>query len=303
MGMYRKVVDMSGKVVVITGGNSGIGLETARELARQGAIVTLGCRSKERGEAAAADIRRTTANENVNFLPLDLLDLQSVRQFSKDIIEHVDKIDVLINNAGFADANKEKKMTRSKDKLEVTLQTNHLSHFLLTNLLKQKLAASGNARVINVSSMANQFGNVDLENINYEKDESKKEHDRTYHNSKLMNIMFAKEISNRWRNIGVTSYSLHPGFVRTNIFNEFSPAMKGFYMSLGFLMGKNNLQGAQTSLYLSCQPGIENLSGEYFLDCKVSSSWLNKKQAQDKDLCAGLWDRSAELVSMENCDI
>jgi len=297
MGMYGKKIDMSGKVVVITGGNSGIGLETARGLAGQGATVILGCRSRERGKEAVADIQRTTSNENVNFFPLDLLDLQSVREFSEEIRKHVDKIDVLLNNAGFADGRKERDLTRSKDKLEIALQTNHLSHFLLTNLLKTELAAARNGRVINVSSMANMGGSIDLENINYEQDEVKTSK-KTYHNSKLMNIMFSKEISLRWSNFGVTSYSLHPGFVRTNIFNVFPPVMRNILKVVAFLIGKNNLQGAQTSLFLSCEPGIENLSGEFFMDCKVRSGWMNK-QARDKDICSKLWDRAAQLVSFE----
>eukprot|EP00090_Calanus_glacialis_P016200 TRINITY_DN25427_c0_g1_i1.p1 TRINITY_DN25427_c0_g1~~TRINITY_DN25427_c0_g1_i1.p1 ORF type:complete len:350 (-),score=82.20 TRINITY_DN25427_c0_g1_i1:72-971(-) len=297
MGVYRKKIDMTGKVVVITGGNSGIGLETARELARQGATVILGCRSEQRGREAVADIKRTTNNQDVLFFPLDLLNLKSVREFSEEIMKHVDKIDILLNNAGFADGRKERNLTRSQDKLEISLQTNHLSHFLLTNLLKDQLARAGNARVINVSSLANMKGDIDLENINYEKDEEKTSK-RTYNNSKLMNILFSKEISHRWKSIGVTSYSLHPGFVRTNFFNVFSPAMKNFFKFIAFIIGKNNLQGAQTSLLLCCEPEIEHLSGEFFVDCKVRASWMNK-QALDKDLCARLWERSQQLVNIK----
>jgi len=295
MGMYRRVVDLTGKVVVITGGNSGVGLETARVLAQRGARVILGCRSSMRGNEAVADIKRSTKNEKVHFYPLDLLDLKSVRKFAKDVAGDVEKIDILLNNAGMADGRKDKNLTRSKDKLEITLQTNHLSHFLLTILLKDKLAAAGNSRVINVSSMASQFGNIDLDNLNFEKDETKG-YERTYHNSKLMNILFTKELSRRWNDIGVTSYALHPGFVRTNIFNDLPG--KNLLLSMAFLLGKNNLQGAQTSIYLSCEPGIEHLSGEYFVDCKPTTRWMNKKQAMDRDLCAGLWDRSAQLVSI-----
>jgi len=294
MGMYRRVVDMTGKVVVITGGNSGVGLETARSLAMRGARVILGCRSRERGMQAVTDIKRTTNNEKVHFYPLDLLDLKSVRKFAKDIGGDFEKIDILINNAGMADGRKDRVVTRSKDKFEITLQTNHLSHFLLTNLLKAKLAAAGDARVINVSSMASQFGNIDLNNLNYEKDETVG--NRSYHNSKLMNILFTKELSRRWSDIGVTSFALHPGFVRTNIFNDLPGG--SVFISLAFLVGKNNMQGAQTSLYLSCEPGIEHMTGEYFVDCKPTTRWMNKVQAMDKDLCAGLWDKSAQLLSI-----
>ena len=143
--------------------------------------------------------------------------------------------------------------------------------------------------------MANMWGNIDLENINYEKDEVKASK-MTYHNSKLMNVLFSKEISHRWKSIGVTSYSLHPGFVRTNIFNALP--MKNLLISIAFIIGKNNLQGAQTSLLLCCEPKIEHLSGEFFMDCKVRASWMNK-QALDKDLCARLWERSQQLVNMK----
>lgn len=180
--------------------------------------------------------------------------------------------------------------------MEISLQTNHLSHFLLTNLLKDQLARAGNARVINVSSMANMMGDIDLENINYEKDEEKTSK-KTYHNSKLMNILFSKEILLRWKSIGVTSYSLHPGFVRTNIFNVFPPIMKNIALFIACIIGKNNVQGAQTSLLLCCEPGIEHLSGEFFVDCKVRASWMNK-QALDSNLCTKLWERSQQLVNI-----
>ena len=139
------------------------------------------------------------------------------------------------------------------------------------------------------------MGKIELDNINYEKEECPD----TYPNSKLMNIMFSKEISARWQNIGVSSYSLHPGFVRTNIFNDIPPVRKAIMIFGGLIFGKNNLQGAQTSLYLCCEPDIEHLSGEYFADCKLMSSWVNK-QALDKEVCTGLWDRSEQLVKMKN---
>merc|ERR1712183_663879 len=212
----------------------------------------------------------------------DLLDLKSVRKFAKDIGGDVEKIDILVNNAGMADGRKDKVVTRSKDKFEITLQTNHLSHFLLTNLLKSKLAAARNSRVINVSSLANIGGVVDLDNLNYEKEFTNPY--KTYHNSKLMNIMFSKEIAARWKNIGVTSYSLHPGFVRTNIANDFSPVKRHLIHTIGYMFEKNSFQGAQASLYLCCEPEIEELSGQYFSDCKVTAGpWLNK-QALDKDI-------------------
>jgi len=299
MGIYRKKTNMSGKVVVITGGNSGVGLETARGLAERGATVIIGCRSKERGDKAVKDIIGTTRNDNVEYMLVDLLSLQSVRQFAEDLGKKVDKIDVLVNNAGMFDNRNERNFTRSKDNLEITLQTNHLSHFLLTNLLKSQLAAAGNARVVNVSSQANVGGWIDLDNLNYEKEDAKTSR-LTYHKSKLMNILFSKELAARWSDIGVTSYSLHPGFVRTNIFNDFPPFMWYGIFIVASILGKNNTQGAQTSLYLSCEPDIEHLSGEYFVGCRVSTGliWLNR-QAMDREASAKLWEKSEKLVHLK----
>merc|ERR1712215_383326 len=299
MGMYRSKINMTGKVVVITGGNSGVGLDTARSLAALGASIIIGCRSRARGDKAVEDIIRTTQNRNVECVTLDLLSLHSVRQFAEVLANKVEKIDILVNNAGMADPRKERNLTRSEDNLEITLQTNHLSHFLLTNLLKNKLATAGNARVINVSSQANVGGWIDLENLNYEKEDVKTSR-LTYHKSKLMNIMFSKELATRWSDIGVTSYSLHPGFVRTNIFNDFPPFMWYGIFMVASILGKNNTQGAQTSLYLSCEPDIEHLSGEYFVGCRVSTGliWLNR-QAMDREASAKLWEKSEKLVHLE----
>ena len=221
MGIYLGEERLDGKLVVITGANCGIGLETARELAQRGAILVIGCRSKTRGEAAVADIITTTKNSRVEMLELDLLSLTSVHKFAEEVDARPEPLHLLIKNAGMVDGEGYKswavgKSHLSADGLETVTQTNHLSHFLLTNLLKEKLASAGSARVINVSSTAilDPKCRFDTNNINYETDSSPAALKMNYHNSKLMNVMFSQELSRRWRDLGISSFSSHPGLVR-----------------------------------------------------------------------------------------
>jgi NAD(P)-dependent dehydrogenase (short-subunit alcohol dehydrogenase family) len=230
MGLYTGGDRLDGRLVVITGGNCGIGLEvgrpplpppaaqTARELARRGALLVVGCRSKARGEAAVRDIVASTGSRTVELVELDLLSLASVRRFAQAVASRPEPLHLLINNAGAAaimnGSRHDGRSHLSGDGLEVVTQTNHLSHFLLTCLLRDRLAAAGTSRVINVSSLAALHGKIDLQNINYETDSSSAALKKNYHNSKLMNVMFSAELSRRWKEQGVTSFSCHPGLVR-----------------------------------------------------------------------------------------
>merc|ERR1711970_507353 len=242
MGIYRPPTSASlkGKVVVITGGNAGVGFETAKSIASQGARLVLACRSREKGEKAVKNIIESTGNTQVVFRMLDLQDLKSVRSFAENIIREEEKIDILINNAGMSDDRGASSWANggshlSKDGLEIVTQTNHLSHFLLTNLVKDLLVRAGKSRVVNVSSHANIGGNIDLTNINYETNHQPEKLARSYHNSKLMNLMFSSELTKRWGNLGVTSYSCHPGFVRSGFFNNFRKSVKSVVEVLGLI--------------------------------------------------------------------
>jgi len=303
MGIYRGRTRLDGRLVIITGGSTGIGLETARDLANRGATVVLGCRSKERGETAAKKIISSTGNPRVEVEELDLLSLVSVHRFVKRIISRSEPVHILINNAGIHDAGGYKtwaagKSHLSNDGLEITTQTNHLSHFLLTNLLREKLAAAGNARVINVSSIAALGGKVDLENINYEKDKSPKALTKNYNNSKLMTVMFTWEISKRWSGQGISAYSLHPGLVRSEVTRNVSPTKKNIIEAIQYLFGKSAAQGAQTTIFLACQPDIEAETGSFFADCRNWDFILSRKSL-DPVIAAGLWERSVKLVGLE----
>lgn len=308
MGIYRNAqfVRMEGKVVVITGGNAGVGFETAKVVANQGAKVIVACRNKERGESATKEIIKATGNSKVIFKGLDLQSLESVRNFAEQIIREEEKIDVLINNAGMSDDRGASSWLKggnhlSEDKLEIVTQTNHLSHFLLTNLLREPLARANSARVVNLSSAANKSGIIDLSNINYETNHKKEALAKTYANSKLMNILFTVELNKRWSSYGVSSYAVHPGFVRSAFFGNYREGRKQLVEVLSYLLGKSSWQGAQSSLFAAMEPGIEKedrgLAGTLIADCRRADYLCNKK-AWDKVLSEGLWKRSEELVGL-----
>jgi len=293
MGIYRKETQMDGKTVIVTGGNTGIGLETGRELARRGARVILGCRNKQRGEAAVTNIISSTGNKNVVFMQLDLLDLKSVRKFADDVAKKEKKVDILINNAAMAKQPKTSS-SLSRDKLDAVVQANHLSHFLLTNLLKKVMISAGSARVLNVSCKGQARARLELDNLQRDK-AAGDNWEEVYNNTKLMNVLFTRELAARWGEEGVTCYALHPGLVRTGIFRNLSPALYNIRYLLAMLAGKSCVQGAQTSLYLACEPGIEHLSGSLFADCRL----MMEKPCKETDLASKLWDRSEELVKLK----
>ena len=180
----------------------------------------------------------------------------------------------------------------SRDKLDSVTQTNHLSHFLLTNLLKKVLVSAGGARVLNVSCQGQVKARLELENLRRDKPAGSN-WEEVYNNSKLMNVLFTRELATRWGGEGVASYSLHPGLVRSGIFRNLSPALYNLRYILAILAGKSCVQGAQTSLYLACEPGIDSLSGSLFADCRLVN------MERDDGLAHQLWDKSEELVKLK----
>ena len=332
MGLCRAKTRLEGKLAVVTGGNGGIGFETAKDLAARGARVIIGCRSRVRGEEAVRKIIASTGNKEVSMMDLDLSDLGTVRKFAQDFCAKEDKLDILVNNAGIGGFGLETR-TQTKDNNEMIVQTNHLGHFLLTNLLKKQLAASGNARVVNVSSQANAFGkDMDasfFKDINSEKaydhqvsgvssfslwkqlvtsgngSEKAYDHQDVYKKSKTLNILFSNELARRWKSLGVSSFSLHPGFVRTEIFNIMPKWSYNFIMPLGYMIGKSTLQGAQTSLHCCLGPGLEKDSGTYWSECRKLSeensgqgnSKITKK-VWDSGLAEEVWEKSVTLVGL-----
>ena len=204
---------LDGKTVSITGANTGIGKETAIDLARREARVILACRSVERGEKAAVEARERSGNENAMFRQLDLSSLASVRQFSAKILEEEPRIDILINNAGVCFL----PYQVSEDGYEMHLAVNHLGHFLLTNLLLDRIKEAPSDRIINVLSIIYRFGKVNFDDLNSEQSYGVI---RAYSQTKLANILFTHSLAKCLEGTNVTANCLHPGAVATSILHH-----------------------------------------------------------------------------------
>ncbi|XP_062384959.1 retinol-DH_like_SDR_c domain-containing protein [Sardina pilchardus] len=295
-GVCRNQIRLDGKTVVITGANTGIGKETARDLALRGARVVLACRDMRRGEKAASEIRWSTGNGNVVVRQLDLSSLRSVREFASKLSATEDRLDILINNAGVMLCPK----MLTEDGFETQLGVNHLGHFLLTVLLLDMLKSSAPSRVVNVSSIAHVGGKINFEDLFY----NKTPYDSlvSYRQSKLANLLFSRELSRRTRVFGVSSFALHPGVIRTELGRYVEtrhPFLSALLQAPAWLLMKTPKQGAQTSIYCAVTEGLEVHTGCYFSDCK-----LKEPAPEGKDDLAAmrLWDISAKLVGYNEED-
>ncbi|RNA18858.1 retinol dehydrogenase 13-like [Brachionus plicatilis] len=287
---------LDGKTVVITGANTGIGKETALEMARRGARVILACRDTAKAKSAAKQIRNLSGNGNVAVEELDLASLDSVEQFSKKIIAQEERIDILINNAGIMMCPKWK----TKDGFEMQFGTNHLGHFLLTNLLLDKIKSSAPSRIVNVSSLAHERGKMNWDDLMCEKSYDPQD---AYRQSKLANVLFTRELASRLKGTGVSTFSLHPGVVRTELGRYFADVfgwkfhlIKFFLIPISYWFFKNSRQGAQTSIHCALDDNITGLSGEYFSDCKPKKMLPH---ALNEDDAKHLWKISEKLTKLK----
>ena len=281
---------LEGKTVVITGGNTGIGKETAVDLAKRGAKVIVGCRNLEKGKAALKEIQERSGSTNVFLEKLDLASLDSVRKFADNILNSEPRLDILINNAGVMMCPYQK----TEDGFEMQFGTNHLGHFLLTMLLLDRLKRSAPSRIINVSSIGHSLGTgkIHFDDIHFEKDYSPYE---AYFHSKLANVLFTRELSKHLEGTHVTANSLHPGAVRTDLERHFS-LLSTLMVPVRWYMYKSAEQGAQTSIYCAVSEEMEGVSGKYLADCAIKEP---SKGAQDDDAARKLWDLSLKLVGLE----
>nr|XP_002730785.2 PREDICTED: retinol dehydrogenase 14-like [Saccoglossus kowalevskii] len=282
---------MAGKTVLITGANCGIGKATALDLAKRQARVIMACRDLKSGETAARDIRRNTQNGELVVKHLDLSSFQSIRDFSSEILKEESRLDVLINNAGIFQC----PFMKTVDGFEMQFGVNHLGHFLLTNLLLDLLKASAPSRVIVVSSSLHKRGVIHFENLNMTEENYDKR--AGYSNSKLANVLFARELAHQLDGTGVTSNCLHPGIVWTNLSRHVSPSrlVVLLFRPLIWLFLKTAHQGAQTSIYLAVDPELEKVNGKYFGDCYEKPF---HPVAQDEGVAKKLWDISEKMTGL-----
>jgi len=284
---------LNGKVVVVTGANTGIGKETARSLALRGARVILACRNMAKAEKAAADILEQTGGlANLECHQLDLASFKSVRQFALNLAQRESRVDILVNNAGIIFAPRE----ITEDGQELTMQSCHFGHFLLTNLLLDLLKAAGNARVVTVSSLGHKMAKhgISWDDLKWENSWSSFS---VYGEAKLANILFSRELSSRLHGSGITTYSLHPGAIDTDLSRHLLARLPGFLVKhvqpLLKYFFKTPEQGAQTTIHCCIDEKLAGQTGKYYSDCAEA---VPSKQALDDDAAKKLWSVSEEVV-------
>ncbi len=288
----ENIPDQSSKVAIVTGANSGIGYEMARELARKGATVVLACRSQSRGETALSQIRTENPNANVELMLLNLGDLASVRGFADEFNNRYDRLDILINNAGIMMP----PFGKTADGFEIQFGVNHLGHFALTGLLHNLITRTSKSRIVTVSSGGHRMGEVDFDNLNAEQGYSKM---RAYGLSKLANLLFTYELQRHFEAAGVDTIATaaHPGWTSTNL-----QAHTWFFRMLNPLMSQQPPLGALPTLYAATAPDVQG-GGYYGPDgwqefkgypVKVQSS----DSSHDTAIAAKLWTVSEELTNV-----
>lgn len=277
---------MQNKVVIVTGASAGMGLVSARELARKGALVTLVGRNAPKLSTVAEQIKSQTGNQQVETIVADLSTHAGIQKVAHEFKKRHTRLDVLLNNAGAVFMNR----TLTSDGLEMTFALNHLGYFHLTMLLLDILKASGPARVINVSADNHRSQVLDFDNLQGEKEYKGY---TVYGRSKLMNILFTYELARRLENSKVMVNAINPGTVATN-FGKSNIGMLSVAMKLASLFAKSPEKGAETGIYLASSPEVEGISGKYFADCKETES---DPVTHDKALAEKLWNVSLELIA------
>ncbi|MBW1900345.1 MAG: SDR family oxidoreductase [Deltaproteobacteria bacterium] len=265
-------VHMKEKVCMVTGATSGIGLATARGLARQGATIVAVGRNPEKGSDIVSRIRKATGNPSVDFMQADLSDQAQIRYLAEEFKNRYSRLDVLVNNAGAIFLKRE----LSLDGIEMTFAVNHLSIFLLTNLLLETLKASAPARIVNVSSNMQKNARISFEDL-----EGARKYGsfQAYGQSKLCVLFFTYELARRLDGTQVTVNALHPGVVGTNIGGN-NGWIGRLFVPLYKLFAKSPSKGAETSIYVASAPDLEGVTGKYFIDKKpVASSPISYDEA------------------------
>jgi NAD(P)-dependent dehydrogenase (short-subunit alcohol dehydrogenase family) len=273
---------MSGRLVMVTGGNAGMGREIVRSLAGMGAKVVMVSRDRSRGETARLDLTKQTEGGDIELLDADLSSQQSIRGLVREFAARHDRLHVLVNNAGVTLPRR----LETADGLESVFATNHLGPFLLTNLLMPMLTASAPARVVTVASGAHTMGKIDFDDLQAVR---RYKEIPAYNQSKLANLLFTYELARRISGTGVTSNAADPGFVKTNLRVPFP------YSIFSFMRGPVT-DGAQPAVFLASSPDVEGVSGRYFnRKGELKSSSLS----YDEDIAHRLWEVSARLSQLD----
>lgn len=277
-----RYTNMRDRVCLVTGANTGIGLETTRGLARMGATVLMLCRDRMRAEEARALVRKELPDARLELVIADLSRLSDVRRAAEEVNQRPGPLHVLVNNAAVIPRQRE----LTSEGLERQWAVNHLAPFLLTNLLLDKLKASAPARVVTVSSQVHAGGQLDFEDLQSERGY---EPVKVYNKTKLANVLFALELARRLEGTGVTSNCLHPGVIATNLLSDYMGRARSL-KSLLRLTHPSPERGAETSLHLATAPELETVSGKYFRPDTGPSP--PSPAGQDRALAQRLWNIS-----------
>jgi NAD(P)-dependent dehydrogenase (short-subunit alcohol dehydrogenase family) len=278
---------MQGKTVVITGATSGIGQVASARLAAMGARLVIVVRDKARGESELASLRTISPGINHSIHYADLSRLADVKRVAAEIAAAEPRIDVLINNAGALFGPRQV----TTDGMELTFATNHMSYFVLTHGLRDRLRASAPARVINVASDAHKGKKLDFSDL---QSANNYRGFYVYGRSKLCNILFTRELARRWEGSGVTANSVHPGFVSTR-FGDQSGGMLSFLVRVAKTFAISPEKGAETIVYLASSDEAANANGLYYYKCRPATP---TKEAQDNDTARRLWQESEKLAGV-----
>lgn len=283
-----KIPRLDGKTILITGGTSGIGMESAIDLAAAGAQVVVTGRNRAKGERVIQEIRSRSGSEKVELLVGDFESQKATRQLAADFLTRYPKLHVLVNNAGTVYAQRE----LTEDGIEKTFAVNHLGSFLFTNLLLDRILESAPARIVNVSSVGHKRATLDFDDLSFGRGGYTTM--KGYNRSKLGNVLFTKELARRLAGKGVTVNALHPGAVATNIWSHAPAAARPILalMKLFFLTPK---QGSETITWLAASPDVEGMTGKYFVSCKEA---VPSALSEDAGIARKLWDVSAQLTGM-----
>ncbi len=290
-------VDLDGQIFLVTGGNTGLGFATAKAIAAEGATTVITSRDPAKGEQAIAELRTLSGNPDVHVLGLDLSDLSSVRACAAAFLEQFDRLDVLVNNAGGMFSPR----TETLDGFETTIGVNYLGHFLLTNLVLPRLLESAPARVVTLSSWAHHLAPpLRLDDLH-----ATRRYNTivAYGRSKIAMALFARELSHRYAEHGITAFSVHPGSVRTRFAQDGDTTGLMAHLIDAFTT-LTPQQGAEATVYCATEPGLERHSGAF-----VQRRWIGNfgpirpvhvaRRMRDDHTARRLWDLSAELVGLD----
>ncbi len=282
-------LDLVGKVMLVTGASSGIGLEACVALAARGAEVVMVARDPARGEAALAQVRERASSDKVSLLLADLSSQAAIRALAADFRARYGRLDVLVNNAGGVSEHR----VLTVDNIEQTFAVNHLAYVQLTLLLLDLLERSAPSRVVNVASRGHTRGTMDLDDPGYAAGGYSIM--GAYCRSKLGNVLFTNELARRMAGRSVIANSLHPGGVATNIWSRAPAWTQPLLAVIGWFAFITPARGALPIIHLAASPEMEGRTGEYWHEMRKRAP---SPQALDADLAGRLWARSAELLGM-----